>query len=396
MKYFLILNTAVRSLFANKLRSFLTILGIVIGVASVVIMISIGNSASYAVTENIKSLGSNVVFLYSRPTAATNRSLTRGDLEYLKKLPYVKRAVPQINLNLNIWYGSSSENAQITATYPEFEEVRSAHPLIGRFINDADIAAANRVAVIGFNLAKNLFGSENPLGKIIRIGNFPFTVVGVLESKGGQGMGISLDDSCIIPFSTAELRITGNDQIDLISIEAESEAVVRPLVEEIDIYLMKKYKISSDNDKFYMIMSQEDILSTAESITSILTILLAGIASISLIVGGIGIMNIMLVSVTERTREIGIRKAVGAKKKDILMQFLVEAVILCFFGGIIGIVLGIAGSHLIAYYGNWVPVISLSSILLAFGFSAFVGLFFGLYPAYRAANLNPIEALRYE
>ena len=322
MKYWLILNTALRSLFANKLRSFLTTLGIIIGVASVVIMISIGNSASYAVTSSIKSLGSNVIFIFALHPNTLSRSISLEDLEYLKKIPHVKRVVPQINLNLSIVYGRSSENAQIIATIPEFETVRNVHPLIGRFINDADISAADKVAIIGYDLAENLFGSQNPLGQVIKIGNYPFTVVGILEPKGSQSMGTSFDNSCIIPLTTAQIRLTGSDRIDLVSVEAENETIIEPLLKEIDAYLMKRYGLKTDDDKFYMIMSQKDILNTATNVTSILTILLAGIASISLLVGGIGIMNIMLVSVTERTREIGIRKAVGAKKKRYFIAVL--------------------------------------------------------------------------
>lgn len=396
LKLMLTLKTAFNSLLANKLRSSLTMLGIIIGVAAVVMMISIGNSASSAVTSAIEGLGSNVIFIFNTPSAASSKSLSEQDLFDIKRLPYVEQAIPELQSPTVVSYLGKEDRFSLLATVPEYESVRNSHPLFGRFITISDIESLSKVAVIGYNLYEEFFDTEQPIGKIIKINGVPFTVIGVLEKKGGSPFGQSPDDVVIIPLSTAQQRLFGEKRIDLISVQVSDEKIVPLVSDEIDSMLKRKYNISSEEDSFYRIFTQEDILSVTGTVTGILTILLAGIASISLLVGGIGIMNIMLVSVTERTREIGIRKAVGARKRDILVQFLTEALVLCIIGGTTGTIIGITGSHLIARIGNWEPVIGTSTILLAFGFSAAVGVFFGLYPAYKAANLHPIEALRYE
>lgn len=392
-KFGLIIKTALRSLFANKLRSSLTMLGIIIGVAAVVIMISIGNSASAAVTNAVRSLGSNVVFVFAQNSASDY--LRQQDITSIEKIPYIKTVVPELHSVLPVSYKTEIQRTTIVATSPDYESVRNSHPIYGRFINENDIVSQNKVVVIGANIAENLFSGENPLGKVIKIQDIPFVIIGVLEKKGGSSFG-SADDLCIIPLSTAQQRLFGTDKIDILSIEVLNEGFVSIASDQINEILKKNHNISRDEDRFYNILTQQDILSATSSITNIMTILLAGIASVSLLVGGIGIMNIMLVSVTERTREIGIRKAVGAKKRDILIQFLIEALFLCITGGILGIVLGVTGSLIVASIGGWQPVVSINTILLGFLFSAAVGVFFGLYPAWKASNLNPIEALRYE
>jgi ABC-type antimicrobial peptide transport system permease subunit len=368
-------------------------LGIIIGVAAVVIMISVGNSASFAVTNAIRSLGSNVVFVFSG--GSESETLSSDDILSIEKIPYVKSVVPELHSALSVSYKTKLKRTTVVATTPLYESVRNFHPLFGRFITENDMVSLNKVVVIGSKLSEDLFENENPIGKILKIQNMPFVVVGVLEKKGGSAFG-SPDDFCIIPLTTAQQRLFGVNRIDMLSVEVADEDLIKLTSNEINELLKRNHNIKRDEDRFYNILTQEDILSTTSSITNIMTILLAGIASVSLLVGGIGIMNIMLVSVTERTREIGIRKAVGAKRKDILIQFLIEAMFLCIVGGSLGIFLGIGGSYVIARFGNWQPIVRLETILLGFLFSAAVGMFFGIYPAYKAANMNPIEALRYE
>lgn len=396
MKYYLILITSIRSLFSNKMRSFLTLLGIIIGVAAVLMMISIGTSASSAVTSSIKGLGSNLIFVFSTPNASTSKQIGFGEVEAILRIPHVRRVLPQVNIGATVSYFANSIETQVIGTKPEYEEMRNSHPLYGRFITDADLSSSAKVAVIGSNAASELFRNEVPLGKIVRINGIPFTVVGVLEPKGSQSIGYNPDDMIIIPLTTAQQRLLGANKIDMLSVEVDSEELVLSVKNNITELLNQRFNVKKEEDEPFRILTQEELISTASQVTGILTVLLAGIASISLIVGGIGIMNIMLVSVTERTREIGIRKAVGARKADILLQFLIESVILCVAGGLIGIFLGFLGSYIVADFGGWTPVVSLPTLLLSFGFAVFIGLFFGLYPAYRAASLNPIEALRYE
>lgn len=398
IKIFLTLKTAVRSLYANKLRSALTMLGIVIGVAAVVMMISIGNSASAAVSSTIEGLGSNVIFISSgrgEPGSGT-KSLTESDIGQIERLPSVENVVSELQAGVNLSYLEESKQTYIVGTQPEYESVRNSHPVMGRFITTKDLKAQERVVVLGYGLYKDLFSDKNPIGKMIKINGLPFKVVGVLEKKGGFSFGQGVDDTCIIPISTAQNRLFGTKRIDMLSVKVVDERLISSASKEIDELLKKLYNITSEEQKFYRIISQQQILSATGQVTGILTVLLAGIAGISLLVGGIGIMNIMLVSVTERTREIGIRKAVGAKRRDILFQFLMEAMILCVIGGIIGIIIGVEGSGLIAQLGNWEPVVLSSTIIIAFLFSAAVGIFFGLYPAFKASRLNPIDALRYE
>lgn len=398
LKYLLLSSTSIRAIFANKLRSALTTLGIVIGVAAVVMMVSTAGSASEAVTSTIRGLGSNIVFVFTRfsESSTAQKNLTEADMKMIENIPYVRRVVPETQANMFVSYSSNSLRTAIISTTPDFETVRNTHPAVGRFITENDLISLNRVIVLGATLAEKLFDNESPLGKTVRIRDIPFTVAGVLEKRGGSPFGQSPDDLAIIPITTAQQRLYGTKRIDIITAEIIDESLVGLASEEIKETLKRKHAVKKDEDMFFQVLTQQDILSITGTVTRILTVLLAGIAAISLVVGGIGIMNIMLVSVTERTREIGIRKAVGAKKSDILIQFLIEAVLLCVTGGIVGILLGYAGSIAVAKLGGWTPVIQPSTVILAFSFSAFVGIFFGIYPAYKAASLNPIEALRYE
>lgn len=396
MKIWLILKTSLRNLSVNKLRTFLTLLGIIIGVSTVLMMISVGNSAASAVTSTIKGLGSNLIFVFNLHNVSETLQINESDLYAIARLPHVMKAIPQVNVIASANYMSESLDVSVAGTYPEFEEMRNFHPLMGRFIRHEDVASSAKVAVIGYSVYEKFFSGTNPLGKVIKLNNVPFKVVGVVGKKGSQSLGFNPDEMVIAPITTVQQRFIGTGRIDVISIEADSESSVQQVSSDVKELLKRRRNLKSEDEEFFRILTQEEIISTASQITNILTVLLAGIASISLLVGGIGIMNIMLVTVTERTREIGIRKAVGARKVDILIQFLFESVILCSFGGLIGIMLGYAGSIAIARFGGWTPVVYPSTVALSFGFAVTIGIFFGLYPAYKAASLNPIEALRYE
>lgn len=393
---YLILLTSIRNLFANKLRTSLTLLGIIIGVATVLMMISIGNSATVAVTSAIQGLGSNLIFVFNLQNAPETKLIDESDAEAISRLPHVRRVLPQVNLFASVAYISRTKNATLVGTLPHFEDMRNFHPVIGRFINHSDVISSEKVAVIGFSIYKDLFQDEFPVGKVIRINGVPFRVIGVTGKKGSQSIGYNPDEMIIVPITTLQQRFVGSKKIDVISVETDSENSISILTEEINELLKRRHGFKNDEEATFRIITQEEVATTVSQVTNILTILLAGIASISLLVGGIGIMNIMLVTVTERTREIGIRKAVGARQIDILLQFLFESTILCSLGGLIGVIAGYFGNLLVASFGNWTPVVYPSTVLLSFGFAVFVGLFFGLYPAYKAASLNPIDALRYE
>ena len=394
-RYLLLVRTSLRSIFANKMRSFLTILGIVIGVAAVLIMISVGNSASVAVTSQIEGLGSNVIFVVARFHGG-GKPLSLEDADALRRIAGVRQVSPEVNAQATVVNRDRTYTASLIGALPEYEQVRNSRPAAGRFITEADVASRSRVVVLGHNVYKELFNSANPIGQTIKLNGTLFTVVGVLEEKGGGAFGASLDDVVIVPLSTAMFRILGSRDIAFISVQVADPVYVDAVRDTIEQVLMQRHGLRTADEADFALFSQADILSTMSTVTNILTILLAGIAAISLLVGGIGIMNIMLVSVTERTREIGIRMAVGARRRDILFQFLLESMLLCSVGGVAGIVLGIAGANVVANIGGWKSIILPSTIALSFLFSAAVGLFFGIYPAAKASRLKPIEALRYE
>lgn len=400
------LKTALRALSANKMRSGLTMLGIMIGVGAVVAMISIGTGASVSVTSNIQRLGSNLLmvtpevpgagFAGPRQAGSTGTTLVYEDATAIAEgLPLVKRVSPEFSSSAQVVYGNQNANTAILGATPDYQEVRNFHVAFGEFIRPEDEKMQNKVAVLGQSVVTNLFAGEDPIGKTIKIRNVPFRVIGVMELKGQTGFQ-NLDDMIFIPLSTAQKRLFGVNHLRMISVQVRSEEEMDLAASQVSSLLLSRHKIDDPTKADFSIRNQADILSTMGQVTGTLTLLLGGIAAISLLVGGIGIMNIMLVSVTERTREIGLRKAVGAKRKDILTQFLIESLILSLLGGGVGLLLGLVGSFVISRIGGWPSVVTVNSILLAFLFSAAAGLFFGIYPARRASLLSPIDALRFE
>lgn len=399
---------ALQSLTANKLRSALTILGIVIGVAAVIAMLAVGNGAQNAITGSISGIGSNLLFVFSGNFSEEVRNpkpLTLGDAEALKDVflaPSVENVAPVIQGDREVVYSGERTRSTINGITPEYEVVRNYSLLEGQFIDESHLLQRASVALLGPETADRLFGRRDGVtGLTIRIDGQPFRVLGVLQPKGGGAFG-SQDDVILVPFTTAQTRLLrrSRDRVDIIFVQATSAESVRSASDEVAQILRQRHRTQIGLDDF-TVFTQEDFVQTARTITGVLTIFLGGIAAISLLVGGIGIMNIMLVSVTERTREIGLRKALGARRRDILIQFLTESSLLSFFGGIIGIGLGwliafVVGQIAAANATDLTPVVGLDAILLATLFSTAVGLFFGIYPANRAANLEPVEALRYE
>jgi putative ABC transport system permease protein len=399
---------AFESLSANKLRSALTILGIVIGVAAVIAMISIGRGAESTITGSIQGIGTNLIFVLRGGSEEVRnpKPLTLGDAEAIAdpfQAPSVAGVAPLLQGSAKVTYGGESKTTTLNGVTPQYAAVRNEQIAEGEFIREEHILGQASVAVLGPEVAEKLFGrSEGVVGETVRIEGQPFRVIGVLASKGGSAF-VNEDDRVLVPLTTAQARLlrrSTHDRVDLIMVQAISAEAVPQASEEIAQILRSRHRTEIGADDF-TILTQQDFLNTASTITNVLTIFLGGIAAISLLVGGIGIMNIMLVSVTERTREIGLRKALGARKRDILIQFLTESSVLSLMGGIIGIALGWLIASLVSRIAvaNNAPIyphIGIDTILLATLFSTGVGLFFGLYPANRAANLEPVEALRYE
>ncbi len=403
-QYFL---EAMESLTSNKLRSGLTILGIVIGVAAVISMLAIGNGAQNSINNSINSIGTNLIFVSSGARDVTNpKPLTLADATALadpSQAPDISGVAPTLESRVTITTQGQTESTTVTGVTPEYATLRDETIDQGSFIDNSQVTGRAAVAVIGPTTATNLFGTtDNVVGQTIRIQGQPFQVIGVLQSKGGTSLG-SQDDVVFIPLTTAQVRLTHRgvaDQVDQILVQATDAQSVTAATDEITQILDQRHNVVSGAEDFTL-LTQQDILNTASSITGTFTIFLGGIGAISLLVGGIGIMNIMLVSVTERTREIGLRKALGARKFDILTQFLMESFVLSLVGGIVGILLawgisGIVARVAAASNANITPVIGLNGILLATLSSAAIGLFFGFYPANRASSLEPVEALRYE
>ena len=414
MNLFEALRMAANGLLANRLRSSLTMLGILIGVTAVILLVAVGNGASVQINAQIQSLGANVIYVYpsnAKGTAgvsqgfATGQSLTQADVDAInaQSAPDVVAAIPIAQSGGQITYGSQNYFAPTTGTTTAFPQVRDYQLAEGSFFTDDDVNSRHRVVVLGQTVVDNLFGSTDPIGQTIKISRQSFRVIGVFASKGGTGFG-SQDNVVVAPITTVWAYLTGarGKVISQIVASATSAATVTQAETEITTILLDRHGISDPNQADFQLQSQQDILTQATSIATALTLVLGAIAGISLVVGGIGIMNIMLVTVTERTREIGIRKAIGARRRDILVQFLIEAMVLSGLGGALGIAVGTLLAHeapsvpAIASSSFPTPVVSPSSVLLAFFVSVAIGLFFGIYPANRAARLHPIEALRYE
>jgi len=399
---------ALESLSANKMRSGLTVLGIVIGVAAVIAMISIGRGAENTITGSIQGIGTNLVFVFSGGSEEVRnpKPITFGDADAIAdpfQAPSVAAVAPILQGQASASFGGETANTVIQGITPDFSAVRNRTVIEGEFVNEAHILGRASVALLGIDTADKLFGRTSGLsGETIRIEGQPFRVIGILEERGGSSFN-NEDDLILVPITTAQARLlrrSSSDRVDMLMVQAVSADAVPNANQEIAQILRSRHRTEIGADDF-TILTQQDFLATAETITGVLTIFLGGIAAISLLVGGIGIMNIMLVSVTERTREIGLRKALGARKVDILIQFLTESSVLSLFGGLIGIALGYAISLAVGRIAAASdtpinPAISLDIILLATLFSTAVGLFFGIYPANRAANLEPVEALRYE
>jgi putative ABC transport system permease protein len=404
------IRLALRALAANKLRSGLTMLGIVIGVGAVVALLAIGNGAAVSITQSVEGIGSNMITVMPgrfrmRPGQGTGQaaSLYYEDFEAIQaSVRQVTAIAPVYQSMAAVKVGDKSSQVSVTATTAAFAPVRSYQVAAGRFLTDNDQAAAARVVVLGSQTAADFFNGLNPLGRKIKIDGVSFEVVGVLQSKGSSGFG-SADDIALIPLETGYEKLFGAKATDgsqrklsLISLSAVNPDTVDEATAQVTRALRRQHQLAASDDADFSVISQTDLLSTVGTITTTLTIFLGAIAAISLLVGGIGIMNIMLVSVTERTREIGLRKAVGARRSAILMQFLVETITLSVFGGLMGIGLGVGVAALFTMLELITAQVTADSILMAFAFAVAVGLFFGIYPAFRAASLRPMDALRYE
>jgi putative ABC transport system permease protein len=401
---------AMRALRANKLRSILTMLGIIIGVGAVIAMIAVGAGAQARVAEQIRSLGSNLIIVLPGSVTSggvrlgfgTRPSITQDDAAAIaREIAAVHSVAPSVRGGGQVVFGNTNWSTSIQGTTPWYEEARQWPVVAGRWFNEDDLEGATKVVLVGQTVAANVFGDSDPIGQVVRVKEVPLTVIGVLDRKGQSSWGQDQDDVVLIPITTANKRVLGPTQplptsVNAISVRVRDGEHMKGVEQQIKDLLRARHRLQTWQDDDFWVRNLSEMLQAEEESSRILTLLLAAIASVSLLVGGIGIMNIMLVSVTERTREIGLRMAVGARGRDILTQFLVEAVTLSLIGGAVGIALGVGGSYAIAYLAQWRTLISSQAILLAFAFAAGVGVFFGFYPARKAAGLNPIEALRYE
>ena len=396
-----IFRVALEAIRANKLRSFLTALGIIIGIAAVITMVALGEGAQRTVQERLQGLGVNVLTVrpgqefFGGVDRGENR-LTAKDARALTGLRTLQAVSPEVDRRLQIEYRESNANLEVAGVWADYFEIQNSHIVMGRLFTDAEERGRRRVAVLGSDVGNTLkLPTEALLGQKIFIRGIPFEVIGVLESKGATGFG-NPDQEIYVPLATAQIRLFGDDRIQSIDVQAVSDRHIDAAINEIDTRLRREHRLRPSQRSDFTIRNQTTLLETFRSTTRTFSFLLAGIALVSLLVGGIGIMNIMLVSVTERTREIGVRKALGARKRDILLQFLIEALALCLVGGFLGVLLGVGGAFALQRLAGWNTAVSPDSIVIAFVFSAVVGIFFGLWPARRAARLDPIESLRYE
>ena len=405
-----LLRVAMRALAVNKLRSLLTMLGIIIGVAAVIVMIAVGGGAQARVEEQIRSLGSNLLLILSGSTTSggvrmgfgSNLTISEDDAAAIPREIPETMAAPALRGTAQLIWGNQNWSTVIFGVTPEYIDVRQWEIAAGRMFDATDIAGATKVCLVGQTVARQLFGGTDPLGQVIRVRRVPFTVIGVLESKGQSMMGSDQDDLILMPISTARKRVLGASNlakqrsVGTIWVKVAEGYDMKTAEEQVRSLLRQRHRLQSGQDDDFSLRNLEEVAATQEASSRVLALLLAAVASVSLVVGGIGIMNIMLVSVTERTREIGLRMAVGARTRDILGQFLVEAVTLSLIGGLAGIAIGIATAVGIAQFAGWRIVLSPESVLLAVAFAFAIGVFFGFYPARKAARLNPVEALRFE
>jgi putative ABC transport system permease protein len=405
MKWKNLIKVAFKSIIKNKMRTLLTMLGIIIGVAAVIVMVAIGKGAEQRIQNQIASMGTNLIMVF--PGSMQQRGvhmgsdqgaqLTLDDVDKLKKNSTLLEAVsPVVRTGVQVIGGSGNWSTSVWGGSEEYLNIRDWKMSSGDFFSATDVRAQNKVCVIGQTIVKNLFVNEDPVGQQIRLRNVPFKIIGVLKERGQSSFGQDQDDVIIAPYSTVYYRLSGQPHINQILARAASLEQMDQAQAEITTIMRESHRIPEGGDDDFTVRNQTDIASTAQETTQVLTILLASIASISLLVGGIGIMNIMLVSVTERTHEIGIRMAIGARSRDILVQFLIEAIVLSLSGGLIGVIIGFGATYVVHLATGWNTVIAPANVLLSFGFAGAVGVFFGYYPARKAAALNPIEALHYE
>jgi putative ABC transport system permease protein len=405
MKFSATWMIALRALRRNLMRSGLTMLGIIIGVAAVIAMVAIGTGAKAQVAASIEQMGQNMLMVVSGAASSGRVHMGFGSAPTLTKQDYaairkeiagISGATPEVRASAQVAAGNQNVNTTVSGVGEEYVAVRAWKIENGNNFTDADIRSAAKVALLGNTVATNLFGGADPVGQVVRIQNAPYAVVGVLHPKGANMMGSDQDDLVLVPWSSAMVRLTGTTTFRSIAVQVESAEQIPAVVDQLTELLRQRHRIREGQEADFNIRNMQDMMEMATSTAQTMTILLGAIAGVSLLVGGIGIMNIMLVSVTERTREIGVRMAVGARGGDILLQFLVEAVVLSVGGGVIGIALGYAMATAVSLKFGWNTLVSPESIALAFAFSAAIGMFFGFYPARKAASLDPIEALRYE
>ena len=400
-----IIRVALRALARNKMRTSLTMLGIIIGVGAVICTVAIGEGASNQVQEQIRNLGDNIVFVAAgsvsqqgvRMGSSATKTLTLADAKAIQQqIATISKLSPGVGARVQVVYGNQNWNTRVSGVAPEFLEIRRWPVANGGVFSQREVDAAANVCLIGPTVVENLFGSEDPVNKVVRIQNIPFRVIGVLASKGQSPFGQDEDDTLILPFTTVQKKIAGIDWLQFIMCSAISPDAIHSAQQQIASLLRQRHRLRPDEDDDFIIRSPNDLANVQAQAGRIMTLLLASIASVSLLVGGIGIMNIMLVSVTERTREIGVRMAVGATEQDVQLQFLSEALVLSLLGGSVGVLLGIGGSIAVTSMLRWPTQVPPQAIAIAVLFSAAVGIFFGYYPARKAARLDPIEALRYE